>query len=95
MFIVFLKFTNKKSLAPDFMKSHLDWVLSGVNESVFLVAGSLASGEGGCILAHNTSKEELVNRVELDPFVEQGIVSVEIIEVNANFVGDEFQFLLE
>ncbi len=94
MFIVFLTFTDQKHLAPEFMQRHLDWIASGINDNIFLLAGSLAAGKGGCILAHNTTKEALIQQVGLDPFVEHNIVSAEVIEVEPKMSNEKLQFLM-
>ena len=36
---------------------------------------------GGAILAHNTSLDDLKSRTNDDPFVAQGVVSAEILEI--------------
>ena len=40
MFIVFLRFSDSKSQAGEFMEGHNAWIKSGFDDGVFLVAGS-------------------------------------------------------
>ncbi len=94
MFIVFLRFSENKSQAPHFMDNHKQWIKQGLADDVFLVVGSLKPNVGGAIIAHNISKEEMDARVQQDPFVQQNIVSAEILEIAPNQVHQRLDFLL-
>jgi len=94
MFIVLLKFSDNKNKAPEFMQNHKDWIKHGLDEGIFLVVGSLKPNMGGAIVAHNTSLEELMKRVNQDPFVTENIVTVEILEISANQTDERLNFLL-
>jgi hypothetical protein len=61
---------------------------------VFLVAGSLQPGLGGGILAHNASRSELERRVSEDPFVAEGVVSAELVELAPSKVDPRLGFLM-
>ncbi len=93
MFVVLLKFSEKRGLARQFMTGHNEWIERGFADGVFLLVGSLQPGLGGAILAHNTELPDLEDRVDQDPFVEQGIVSTEIIEIAPATVDDRLAFL--
>lgn len=94
MFIVFLKFTEEKSRASQFMEAHMQWVKQGLDEGVFLLVGGIQPNLGGAIIAFNTSYSELQSRVEQDPFVAENIVSSEIIEISPNKVDERLSFLM-
>jgi len=94
MFIVLLKFSDNKNQAPKFMQGHKDWIKHGFDEGVFLVVGSLKPNMGGGIVAHNTSLEELQQRVNEDPFVAENIVTAEILELSENQADERLNFLL-
>ncbi len=93
MFIVLLKFTAKKGLAPQFMDGHNAWLKQGFDDGVFVLAGSLQTGAGGGMVAHNTTLAALCARVNDDPFVAQGVVSAEIIEITPGRVDARLAFL--
>lgn len=95
MFIVLLKFSKNKDKAAKFMAEHNDWIKRGFSDGVFLLTGSIQPSGGGCILVHNTSLEEIQNRVKEDPFVAEGVVSTEILEIAPGKVSDQMQFLLK
>lgn len=92
MFIVTLRFADKAKAAP-FLEEHKAWIKRGFEDEVFLLAGSLQPGAGGAILAHNTSRNDLEKRVQEDPFVAQGVVSADILEIAPGRVDDRLAFL--
>jgi uncharacterized protein YciI len=94
MFIILLKFSDKKGQASEFMEGHNRWLKEGFDDAVFLAAGSLQTGIGGGILAHNTSLSALQTRVNRDPFVEQGIVLAEVLEFTPVKTEARLDFLL-
>jgi len=81
MFIVLLKFSDKKNQAGQFMDGHNEWIKRGFDDGIFLLVGSLQPNLGGGVVAHNTSLADLQNRVNDDPFVAENVVSAEILEI--------------
>ncbi|MGI9318542.1 MAG: YciI family protein [bacterium] len=94
MFFIFLKFSENKGIAAQFMENHNTWIKNGFDDGVFLMVGSLQPNLGGGILAHNTSLEDLQTRVKDDPFVAENIVTAEIIEFNPSKTDERLSFLL-
>lgn len=94
MFIVQLRFAGNKSQAGQFMEGHKAWLQRGFDDGVFLLAGSLQPNLGGGIVAHNTSLEALQSRVNDDPFVAEGVVNAEIIEMTPARADERLSFLL-
>lgn len=95
MFIISLTFSDNKEQASVFMQDHNAWIKQGFDDKVFLLVGSISPGKGGAILAHNTSFTELENRVKADPFVAEGIVIAEILEISPAKADERLAFLLE
>jgi len=99
MFMVLLKFAANKAAAGRLVEGHKAWLQRGFDDGVFLVTGSLrpaaeADGGGG-IVAHNTSREALQQRLNEDPFVAEGVVTPEIYDVDASRADTRLGFLLE
>lgn len=94
MFVVLLRFSANKSAAGQYMDGHQQWIKKGLDDSVFLLVGSIQSGLGGAVLAHGISKEDLEERVKADPFVAQDVVRAEIIEIAPGMADDRLKFLL-
>lgn len=94
MFVVQLKFSENKGKAGQFMEGHKEWIQRGFDDGVFLMTGSLQPNAGGGILAHNATLAELEGRVKNDPFVAEGVVSAEIIEISPSRTDERLDFLL-
>ena len=94
MFIVLLKFSENKAQAKDHMQGHKAWIQQGFDENIFLLVGSLQPNAGGTIIAHNTTLQDLQTRINNDPFVQENIVSAEILEISPSKSDERLQFLL-
>ena len=93
MFVVLLRFAANKAKAAEFMQAHNDWIRQGFDDGVFLLAGSLQPGRGGTVIAHNTTPDLLQARVDRDPFVVEGVVSAEILEITPSRTDEKLAFL--
>ncbi len=93
MFFVTLRFSGNRAAAPRFMAGHKAWIEQGFADGVFLLAGSLAGGGGGAVLAHGTSRDALAARLGEDPFVAEGIVEAEIVEIAPGLTDARLDFL--
>lgn len=94
MFVVLLQFARNKAQAGQFMQRHNDWIKRGFEDGVFLLTGNLQPNLGGGILAHNTSLTELQDRVNADPFVAEGVVKAEILQITPSKADARLSFLL-
>ena len=83
MHIILLKFGENKASAPVHMADHKAWIAQGISDGVFQCVGSLDVG-GGFILAHGQNDEDLRQRVAADPFVEHGVISAEVLQIDVN-----------
>ncbi len=92
MFIVALRFADKTK-APQLMTEHNAWIKRGFDAGIFLMTGSIQPNAGGAILAHNTSLNELQARIHDDPFVKEGVVTADIIEITPSQTDDRLAFL--
>jgi uncharacterized protein YciI len=93
MFVVLLKFLGNKAEASRLMEGHREWIKRGFDDGVFLLVGNLQPNLGGGIVAHNTSLTELQSRVAVDPFVEQNVVSADILEITPSRTDERLKFL--
>ncbi len=94
MFVILLRFSDNKARAGQFMQAHKEWIERGFSDGIFLLVGSLRPDAGGAIVAHDISLAELEDRVREDPFVGEGIVSAEILEIDPARVDERLGFLL-
>lgn len=93
MFVVTLKFSAGKALAPQFIDGHNAWIRQGFADGVFLLTGSLPPGEGGAVLAHNVTRADLEARLARDPFVAGDVVTAEILEIAPGRTDARLAFL--
>jgi len=93
MFVVTLNFSENKARAPELMEAHKAWIAKGFDEGLFLMVGSLQPNAGGGILAHNATRAELECFVGEDPFVQENVVSADILEIEPARLDDRLQFL--
>jgi|TARA_R110002124_G_scaffold99535_2_gene245656 uncharacterized protein YciI len=94
MFIVFLRFSDNKSQAAQFMDGHKAWIEQGVDDGAFLLIGSLQPNAGGAILAQGASLDAITERVDQDPFVAENVVTAEILEITPNTTDPRLAFLM-
>jgi uncharacterized protein YciI len=94
MFVVLLKFAANKARASELMEGHKAWIERGFADGVFLLTGSLQPSLGGAVVAHNTSLPELQRRVNDDPFVAEGVVGAEILDIATSRTDERLASLL-
>lgn len=95
MFVVLLKFSTNKANAGQFMDGHNSWLKDGFAKGTFLLAGTIQPKLGGAILAHNVTLAKIQDIVKEDPFVSEGIVTAEIIEITPSKAAPQMDFLLQ
>lgn len=95
MFVIQLKFSTNKANASQFMDRHNAWLREGFNKGFFLLAGTIQPKLGGAILAHNATLEQVQAIVNEDPFVIEGVVVSEIIEITPSKAVPQLEFLVQ
>ena len=93
MFVTILKFAQNRAAAPDVMAAHNDWIAQGFADGAFLCVGALQPAAGGAILAHGESRADHNALIAADPFVAQGIVTVETHEIDPRRTVPALDFL--
>lgn len=78
MYIIFLRFGPHRAQAKEWMAAHNQWIQQGIDDGVFLMAGSLEAGRGGAVLAAGCDRDALMARVRQDPFVVHEVVTAEV-----------------
>lgn len=87
MHIIFLKFGPNRAQASQWMAEHVRWIKQGIEDGVFLLAGSLESAAGGAVLAVNLERAEIDFRVSQDPFVIHRVVTPEVHTVSPSLIS--------
>lgn len=94
MYIIFLKFSENRKNAAQYMAGHKKWLSDGIKDGDFLMAGTLGNGLGGAVLARGGSLAAMQDLVNEDPFVRAKVVTAEIHEFTPSVAADAFQALL-
>ncbi|MBI3433069.1 MAG: hypothetical protein HY018_12765 [Hydrogenophilales bacterium] len=94
MFVIQLKFSTNKANAGQFMDGHNAWLKAYFADGTFLLAGTIQPKLGGAILAHNATPDQIQAVVKEDPFVAEGVVTAEIIEITPSKAVPQLAFLL-
>ncbi len=76
------------------MDGHNAWIKRGFDDGVFLLVGKLQPDAGGAILTSNEEREALEARVADDPFVAEGVVTAEVLEITPAKTDPRLQFLV-
>jgi uncharacterized protein YciI len=92
MFIITLRFADTTK-APRFMDGHNAWIKRGFDDGIFLLVGSLQPNAGGAVIADNGSRADIEARVQEDPFVTEGVVSADILEITPGRTDERLAFL--
>jgi len=95
MFVIQIKFSTNKANAGQFMDGHNAWLKDGFAKGTFLLAGTIQPKLGGAIFAHNATLDQIQAIVKEDPFVVEGVVTAEIIEITPSKAVPQLKFLLE
>ena len=93
MYIVFLRFSENKAQAKEFMADHNAWLNSGFEKGVFMLSGTIMPPQGGAIIANDIEFTDLQNLVNEDPFVQRNIVTAEIVEIAPSKTDSRLDFL--
>lgn len=93
MFVVLLRLGEKRARASEHMQGHRAWIQRGFDDGVFVLAGSIEPKLGGAIVAHRTTRDQLEQRVQDDPFVREGVVVAEVLEVAPARADERLAFL--
>ncbi len=93
MFVIILRFADK-ARASDFMEAHKAWIARGFDTGIFMLMGSLQPAMGGTLFAEKGARQEIEDFVAQDPFVAEGIVTAEVLEIAPNRTDERLAFLL-
>jgi uncharacterized protein YciI len=95
MFLIQLLFSTNKANTGQFMDGHNAWLKEGFAKGTFLLAGTIQPKLGGAILAHNVTLEQVQEIVKQDPFVVEGVVAAEILEITPSKAVPQLEFLMQ
>lgn len=92
MFVILLKFADKTK-ASSLMAGHNAWLQRGFEDGLLLLAGTLQPAAGGALIAHGATQDTIEAFVAQDPFVAEGVVTAEILDITPSRTDTRFAFL--
>jgi hypothetical protein len=83
------------SKAPAHVDGHKDWIRQGFADGLLFYVGGRRGGGGNAMIANGGTPEELRSRVDQNPFVANGVVTAEIIELDTTMSDPRMGFMVE
>src|SRR5688572_14269865 len=93
MHVILLRFAGAKDKAAAFMDAHKAWIDRGFEEGAFVFVGTLQPGLGGVLIAPSQTREAIEARLTDDPFVAEGVVTAEILDIAPARVDERIALL--
>ena len=92
MFVITLRFADRTH-APRLMEAHRDWIARGFERGILILVGTLQPGVGGMLIAHGATRGEIEAFIAEDPFVAEGVVTSELLEIDPGRTDARLAFL--
>ena len=80
MFVVLLTYVKPLPEVDRHMRAHVKFLQEQYAARTFVASGRQVPRTGGVILARGPSKDALVELMQRDPFVQNGVATFEVIE---------------
>ncbi|KAA8609987.1 hypothetical protein AL036_02055 [Salipiger aestuarii] len=84
MFVIDIAYTAAFDAVQKAMAAHMDFVRGCYATGVFLMSGPKEPRRGGIVIAQAASLAEIEALVARDPFVQAGVVAVQITQFHAS-----------
>jgi uncharacterized protein YciI len=75
------------------MAGHNAWLRRGFEDGLLLLAGTVQPAVGGALLANGATRDLLEAFVAQDPFVAEGVVTAEILDIAPGRTDTRLAFL--
>ena len=95
MFIIELTYTASLDEIDAHMSEHMRWLRGHYAAGRFLVSGRKIPRDGGIIIATGGTRDEVETLARQDPFVQQGLAGVRVIEFRASQRADDLDRRLQ
>ena len=93
MFVITSKYLKTKDMVDQFLSEHREFLDVYYKKGIFIASGRNVTGDGGVILANNSTKEEIEKILKEDPFSRERISIYEVIEFSPNRVAEGLEKL--
>ncbi|RUT33422.1 GTP cyclohydrolase [Paenibacillus zeisoli] len=90
MFIISLHYLQPLEVVDQYIEEHVQFLNKQYEEKRFIFSGRKVPRTGGVILAKTSSKEEVEELIQKDPFYQHKIAEYEIIEFQITKCDERF-----
>ena len=90
MFVIEVSYLKSLAEIDQQLSAHRQFLDKYYAKDIFIASGAKVPREGGVILAHNISKEELEKIVSEDPFSIHGLAQYRIVEFEVTKKSNRF-----
>jgi uncharacterized protein YciI len=90
VFVLLLTYTKPLEEVDTHMRAHMKWLNAQYAAGRFMVSGRQIPRTGGVILARGEDREEIEAIAAADPFVSNGVATVEVIQFRASQTAPGF-----
>ncbi|CAG9297624.1 YciI family protein [Celerinatantimonas diazotrophica] len=94
MFIVSLTYLCDLAKVDAHLVAHRQYLDDLYAQGKLLLSGGKKPRDGGIILAHNVTREELNELLTQDPFYQQGVARYEVTEFTPRQTAENMAFLV-
>lgn len=94
IYIVVLTYIKPLEQVDSQIPEHIEWLIKGYSDGVFLASGRRVPRNGGIIIAKCDSAELLEERLRQDPFQKLNIAKAEIIPFEATMKAEFLENML-
>ncbi|GHG00251.1 YciI family protein [Thalassotalea marina] len=79
MFVISLTYLVEREQVLPFLEEHYQYLDNHYEQGVFIASGPNESKNGGVIIAHKVTREQVEDIIQQDPFIKNNLASIEII----------------
>ncbi len=95
MFIINLTYKAELEVIEQLLQKHIEFLDEQYELGNFLASGRKVPRNGGIILSHIKSKDELEKIIAKDPFKQNDVADYDLIEFTPSKTDKQLAFLLE
>lgn len=81
--------------ASDHLEGHKAWLKEAFDSGEVHYVGGRAAGGGAVLLASGLTTDDLRHRLRADPFVSEGVVEAEVVELDTTMSDPRLSFMVE
>lgn len=94
MFLINMTFTDMEKITPELTEQHRNYLEQEYRSNKLMFGGRKVPRTGGIIISQHDSEQELIQVLNLDPFIKSGAVSYAITEFIPVMASKEYAHIV-